>query len=82
MNFEPLNSLSLAHYWVRIRPGREEILARLRNVEYFLIYSSQVFFICLRRLGFGFVGGYPHHVTTPHPTLINWKVAFLRFYLA
>jgi len=36
MNFEPLNSVSLAHYWVRSRPGRGDILGRSRNVEYFL----------------------------------------------
>jgi hypothetical protein len=36
MNFEPLNTVSLAHYWVRNWPGRGGILARSRNVEYFL----------------------------------------------
>ena len=36
MNFEPLNGVSLAHYWVRNWPGRGGILARSRNVEYFL----------------------------------------------
>ncbi len=47
-----------------------------------LFIQVKSFFICLRRLGFCFVGGYPHRVTTSYPTLINWKVALLRFYLA
>ena len=35
-----------------------------------------------RRLRFWRVGGYPRRVTTSYPTLTNWKVAFVRFYLA
>jgi uncharacterized membrane protein HdeD (DUF308 family) len=66
------------------RAGTVRVLVNLVSLALyiFLIYSGQVFFICLRRLGFCFVGGYPHRVATSYPTLINWKVALRRFYLA
>ena len=42
--------------------------------EYFLIYSSQVFFICYPAYqAFYCVGGYPHLITTSYSTLMIGK---------